>query len=65
MNISYTYTANIISDFSMIDNIQSIFYCVVFPLCVLKGFFVAQLEKKIICIYLSGIILVKNPIFEE
>lgn len=48
MKILYTYTANIISDLPMIDNIQSIFHCVVFPLSILKGFFVAQLVRKII-----------------
>lgn len=37
----YTYTANIIGDLAVIDNIQSIFHCVVLALSILKGFFVA------------------------
>jgi len=46
MKMLYTYAANIIGDLSMIDNIQSIFHCVVFALSMLKGFFVAQLVRK-------------------
>lgn len=66
MKMLYTYTANIIGNLSMIDNIQSIFHCVVLALSILKGFFVAQLVRKktynrIYYIYLSGIVLVKFP----
>lgn len=61
-----TYTADIIGDLPVIDNIQSIFHRVVFAFSVLKGFFVAQLARKkaykrIYYIHLSAIVLVKFP----